>query len=407
LGLEAEEPLAELMGLVEFRTSAPESNGAINLAALLRSARKPSTIFPGNETANPPMKFRIFLVIASCLTSIVTGLVLPRGGSSVPSVTSRARPLIGLSMDTLKEERWQGDRDLFVARANELGADVLVQSANSDDTRQLSDVQALISRRVDVLVIVPHNGAAMAKAVNIAHDAGIPVIAYDRLITDCDLDLYMTFDNVKVGELQARFLLDRIGTGRQGKIVRIFGAKTDNNALLFKKGQDNVLIPFIKARTIDVVHEDWTQDWKPENAKKIANAAITKAGSAFDAILASNDGTAGGAIQALTEEGLAGRILVTGQDAELSACQRIVNGTQAMTIYKPLTQLARQAAEAGTKMARGKPVFTPGKIDNGRMEVPSILLDVVIVTKENMMETVIKDGFHTAAEVYGSAQPPP
>jgi len=352
------------------------------------------------------MKFRIFLVLASCITSVVTGLVLSRVGSSPESAKSRTKPLIGLSMDTLKEERWQGDRDLFVARARELGADVLVQSANSDDTRQISDVQALISRRVDVLVIVPHNGGAMAKAVNMAHDAGIPVLAYDRLITDCDLDLYMTFDNVKVGELQAQFLVDRLPKDRKSKIVRIFGAKTDNNALLFKKGQDNVLKPLINSGRIDVVHEDWTQDWKPENAKKIANAAITKAGSDFDAILASNDGTAGGAIQALSEEGVAGRILVTGQDAELSACQRIVNGTQAMTIYKPLTQLAKQAAEAATKLARSKPLFALGKIDNGKNEVPSILLDVVVVTKDNMMDTVIKDGFHTAADVYGDRPPP-
>ena len=351
------------------------------------------------------MKSRIFLVIASCVTSIVTGLVLSRSGSSTETARARVKPLIGLSMDTLKEERWQGDRDLFVARAKELGADVLVQSANSDDTRQISDVQALISRRVDVLVIVPHNGGAMAKAVNMAHDAGIPVLAYDRLITDCDLDLYLTFDNVKVGELQAQFLVDRLPKDGKKKIVRILGAKTDNNALLFKKGQDNVLTPLINSGLIEIVHEDWTQDWKPENAKKIANAAITKAGSNFDAILAANDGTAGGAIQALSEEGLAGRILVTGQDAELSACQRIVNGTQAMTIYKPLTQLAKQAAEAATKMARGKPVVALSKIDNGKTDVPSILLDVVVVTKDNMVDTVIKDGFHTAAEVYG-AQPP-
>src|SRR5436190_8390766 len=152
------------------------------------------------------MKFRVFLVVTSCVVSLITGFVLSRGGPSTKEVKTRAKPLVGLSMDTLKEERWQGDRDLFVARATELGAEVLVQSANSDDTRQIGDVQALISRRVDVLVIVPHNGGAMAKAVVMAHDAGIPVLAYDRLITDCDLDLYMTFDNVKVGELQAQFL---------------------------------------------------------------------------------------------------------------------------------------------------------------------------------------------------------
>lgn len=351
------------------------------------------------------MKFRIFLVVASCAVSLITGFVLSRGGSPLEVANARAKPLIGLAMDTLKEERWQGDRDLFVARANELGAEVLVQSANSDDTRQIGDVQALISRRVDVLVIVPHNGGAMAKAVNMAHDAGIPVLAYDRLITDCDLDLYMTFDNVKVGELQARFLVDRLQKDGKKKIVRIYGAKTDHNAVLFKQGQDNILGPLINKGEFEIVHEDWTQDWKPENAKKIANAAITKAGPNFDAILASNDGTAGGAIQALSEEGLAGKIPVTGQDAELSACQRIVNGTQAMTIYKPLSQLAKQAAEVAIRMAKGRPVFALSKINNGEIDVPSILLDVVVVTKENMMDTVIKDGFHKATEVYSG--PPP
>ena len=147
--------------------------------------------------------------------------------------------------------------------------------------------------------------------------------------------------------------------------MRIYGAKTDNNALLFKQGQDNVLAPYIERGDIDVVHEDWAEDWKPENAKRIVNAAITAHGDAFDAVLASNDGTAGGAIQALLEEGLAGKKLVTGQDAELVACQRIVDGTQAMTIYKPLKTLARNAAELAVRMAQRKVVVAPQTVNNG------------------------------------------
>jgi D-xylose transport system substrate-binding protein len=353
------------------------------------------------------MKFRIFLVVLSCLVSVITGFVIARGGASSPQAAAgKRKPLIGLSLDTLKEERWQGDRDLFVRRARELGADVLVQSANSDDTRQISDIQALISRRVDVLVIVPHNGGAMARAVDMAHEAGIPAVAYDRLITDSDLDLYMTFDNVKVGELQAQYAVDHLPKEGKKKIVRIFGAKTDHNALLYKEGQDHVIMPLMKKGEFEVVHEDWAQDWKPENAKKITNAAITEAGQNIDAILAANDGTAGGAIQALSEEGLAGKILVTGQDAELSACQRIANGTQAMTIYKPVSRLARQAAEVAVKLAKGKPVVATSEIDNGHGKVPSILLDVVVVTKENLRDTVVKDGFHRAEDIYrGTAQP--
>lgn len=345
---------------------------------------------------------RTFLVIVSCLLSVITGLILGRGSQSEKTLKPGRVPLIGLSLDTLKEERWQADRDLFEKRVKSLGGELLVQSANSDDTRQITDVQALISRGVDVLVIVPHNGAAMAKAVALAHEAGIPVLSYDRLITGCDLDLYMTFDNVKVGELQAKYLVEKISK-RPLKLVRVYGSKTDNNAALFKQGQDNVLLPLIQKGEVEVVHEDWAADWKPENAKKITNAAITRAGAGFDAILASNDGTAGGAIQALSEEGLAGKVSVTGQDAELAACQRIVNGAQAMTVYKPIAQLASRAAEVAFNLARRKPIFAPHAIDNGAGLVPSLFVDVVVVTRENMAETVIKDGFQLESNVYQGA----
>jgi D-xylose transport system substrate-binding protein len=349
------------------------------------------------------MKLRIALVVLSCLLSVITGLVLARsGGEQKGAATGRLR--IGLSMDTLKEERWQGDRDMFVRRAQDLGATVEVLSANSDDTRQIRDVEALLTSGIDALVIIPHDGAAMARAVELAHREGVPVLAYDRLITNSDLDLYMTFDNVKVGELQAQFLVDQLGSGGRKRVVRIYGSKTDNNAKLFKQGQDNVLEPLIKSGAVEVVHEDWAQDWRPENAKRITNSAITKAGQ-FDAILASNDGTAGGAIQALTEEGLAGKVLVTGQDAELAACQRIVGGTQSMTIYKPLSRLANQAAEVAVKLAKRQPIIAKAELDNGKVQVPSVLLDVISVTRENLDETVIADGFHKREAIYQGAAP--
>jgi D-xylose transport system substrate-binding protein len=345
------------------------------------------------------MKFRLSLVLASCVISLLTGLMVARGRA--PSVVpSKPGLLIGFAMDTLKEERFQKDRDIFVARAKELGANVLVQSANSDDARQISDVQTLISRNIAVLVLMPHNGAAMAKAVEMAHQAGIPVLAYDRLITGCDLDLYISFDNVKVGELQARFIVEHLPASGKMRLVRLYGSKTDHNAALFKEGQDHILKPYLETGRIEVIHEDWVQDWRPENAKKIVNAAITQHGANFDAILASNDGTAGGAIQALLEEGLAGKILVTGQDAELTACQRIAAGVQAMTIYKPLSKCARQAAEVAVKLAKAKPIVAAHSIPNGATEVPSIFVDVVSVTKENLIESVIKDCFHTYDQIY-------
>jgi D-xylose transport system substrate-binding protein len=233
-----------------------------------------------------------------------------------------------------------------------------------------------------------------------AHAEGIPVLSYDRLITDAETDLYITFDNIKVGELQAKFLAEKIPAGGKMRLIRIYGAKTDNNAKLFKQGQDNILQPLIDAGKVEVVFEDWAEDWKPENAKKITNAAITKAGQSIDAILASNDGTAGGAIQALIEEGLAGKVIVTGQDADLAACQRIVAGTQTMTVYKPLTLLAKRAADLAYKLAKRQPLIAKAETDNGKVAVPSVLLDIVAVTKDNIRDTVVKDGFRKEAEVF-------
>jgi D-xylose transport system substrate-binding protein len=354
------------------------------------------------------MKVRVALVILSLVLSVLIGLALSRGGGGVGEAPRGSRgavarpPLVGFSMDTLKEARWQKDRDLFVRRVEDRGGEVLVQSANSDDTRQIQDVKSLITAGVDVLVVIPHDGAAMAEAVRLAHEAGIPVVAYDRIITDCDLDLYVSFDNVRVGEMQARWLVDRLPASGRSRIVRVYGAPTDNNARLFKRGQDNVLGPEIERGRIEVIHEDWAEDWSPANAKRIVNAAITRHGTDFAAILASNDGTAGGAIQALKEAGGVGSILVTGQDADLVACQRIAAGTQSMTIYKPIRALAERAAEIALDVARGRFVVADGVVSNGAKEVPSVLLEVIAVDRDNLRETVVADGFHPAESVFGT-----
>jgi D-xylose transport system substrate-binding protein len=346
------------------------------------------------------MKARLTLVVISLVLSILIGLSLAQRGSGDAGANRRGKVRIGLSLDTLKEARWQADRDMFVRRAGELGATVQVLSANGDDTVQISDVEKLITSHVDVLVIVPHDGTAMAKAVRLAHDADIPVIAYDRIIRDSDLDLYVSFDNVRVGELQARFVADHLPARKPARVVRIYGAKTDNNASLFKAGQDSVIDPLVKSGAIEVVHEDWAEDWKPENAKRIVNAAITAKGPRIDAVLASNDGTAGGAVQALSEEGLAGKVLVTGQDADLVALQRIAAGTQTMTIYKPLHTLAQGAADLAVKMATGKPVIARSTVNNGATDVPAVLFDVVTVTKDNIEATVVKDGLYRREDIF-------
>jgi D-xylose transport system substrate-binding protein len=305
---------------------------------------------------------------------------------------------IGLSLDTLKEERWQHDRDLFVAKVKALGADVLVQAANSNDALQNSQAENLLTEGVNVLVVVPHNGKSCATIVDSAHKLGVPVIAYDRLIMNSDLDLYISFDNVKVGEYQADYLVKR---QPKGNYVLIGGAPTDNNALLFRKGQMNVLDPLIKKGDIKIVADQWADDWLPVKALQIMENALTKNHNQVDAVVVSNDGTAGGAIQALGEQNLSGKVLVSGQDADVAGCQRIVAGTQSMTVYKPIKKLAEKAAEIAVAMANKQALTDPTTtVNNGKKDVTSILIEPVQVDKGNMDSTVIADGFQKKEDVY-------
>jgi D-xylose transport system substrate-binding protein len=315
-----------------------------------------------------------------------------------PASSAGKKIRIGFSMDTLKEERWHRDRDLLVKRAGELGAEVLVQAANGNDALQNSQAENMLTQGVDVLLVAPHNGKTAAMIVEAAHRAGVPVIAYDRLINDADVDLYMSFDNERVGEMQAEYLVAR---RPRGNYVVIGGAPTDNNALLYHEGQKKVLEPFVSRGDIRIVSDQWARDWLAVEALKIMENALTRSDNKVDAVVAANDGVAGGAIQALAEQNLAGSTLVSGQDAELSACQRIAAGTQSMTVYKPIERLAFKAAEVAVKMARRQPhgEATRG-ISNGKIDVPSILLPPVAVDKNNLVSTVIADGYQKLEDVY-------
>ncbi len=338
------------------------------------------------------------LVFSASLLACVQPAQQPGGGGSGGARTGPVR--IGLSMDTLKEERWQRDRDLFVARAKELGAEVLVQSANGDDRVQVQQADNLLTQGVDVLVVIPHNGEVAATIVESAKARNVPVISYDRLIRSSEPALYISFDNEKVGEMQARYLLER---APKGNYVLIGGAPTDNNALLFRKGQMNVLKPAIDRGDVKVVSDQWAKDWLASEALRICEDALTKSNRDVAAVVASNDATAGGAISALETAGVAGKVLVSGQDADLAGLQRIIAGKQSMTVYKPVHLLARRAAEAAVALARGEQVDAPARINNGKVDVPSILLEPIVVDKANIEETVVKDGYQKREAVYQNA----
>jgi D-xylose transport system substrate-binding protein len=343
------------------------------------------------------MTARVILVFLLTTSLLMIGCVCGPGENCQKQATPGKRIRIGFSMDTLKEERWQRDRDLFVAHAKELGADVDVQAANGDDRVQTQQAENLLTQGVDVLVVVPHNSEIAASIVDAAKRQCVPVVSYDRLIRNSDVDVYISFDNVKVGELQAKYLMDR---APRGNYVLIGGAPTDNNAKLFRQGQMNVLQPAVDRGDIRIVADQWAKDWQPSEALKHTENALTQASNKVAAVVASNDGTAGGAVQALAAQGLAGRVLVSGQDAELAGVQRVVEGTQSMTIYKPIKPLATQAAEAAIALARGEQPKANGSVNNGIKNVPSILLEPVVVDKSNVVDTVIKDGYHKVEDVY-------
>jgi D-xylose transport system substrate-binding protein len=305
--------------------------------------------------------------------------------------------VIGFSMDTLKEERWQRDKELFEAKVKELGAEVKTLAANGDDAAQLSQAEQLISEGVDVLVVVPHNAEASAAIVEKAHKEGIPVISYDRLIKNAEVDYYVSFDNVRVGEMQAKAIVEK---APKGNYVYIGGADTDNNAHLFREGAMNVLKPLEEKGDIKIVYDQFSKEWKPEEALKNMENALTANNNNIQAVVAANDGTAGGVIQALAAQGLAGKVPVSGQDAELAALQRIVEGTQTMTVYKPIHMIATKAAEMAVALAKGEKIETNQTVSNGKIDVPSVLLDPIAVTKENVLDTVIKDGYHKLEDVF-------
>ncbi len=297
---------------------------------------------------------------------------------------------IGYLMDSLKVERWQTDLDTFQKRAKELGAEVLVETAEGNDDLQLQQSRKLMDSGVKVLVLVPHDTDKAARIVNAARARHVPVICYERLVRNSDVDFFVGSNAEVIGELQASTLA-RLAP--KGNYVLIGGSPSDANARVLREGQLRVLKPLVDNGDIKIVADGWAVDWDPAEAYTIMSRALTSTNGDVTAVIASNDGTAGGAIQALQEHKLAGKVFVSGQDADLAAIIRILDGTQTMTVYKPLGLQAKLAAEAAVNLAAGNPVKNAVSIANGTKSVQAIYLSPVVVTKENVRQTVIKDGF--------------
>lgn len=304
---------------------------------------------------------------------------------------------IGLSFDSYVIERWQRDRDVFVYTSEALGAEVNVQNANGDVEKQISQIEYFIQKEMDVIVIIAVDSKACAEVVERAKEAGIKIVAYDRLLITSDVDLYISFDNEKVGALMAEALIDNIPEG--GNIITIFGPTTDYNVQLVEQGLREVT----KDANLNVIYSVNAVNWLAEEAYYAVNESLLITPE-IDGVFCGNDNLATEAVRALSENRMAGNVIVTGQDAELAACQRIVEGTQTMTVYKPVDKLAKAAAEYAIKLAKGESIEVSTTINDGVWDVPYVKLEPIGVNKDNMEEIIIDGGFQKREDVYLNIQ---
>ncbi|MDO8184201.1 sugar ABC transporter substrate-binding protein [Conexibacter sp. JD483] len=314
---------------------------------------------------------------------------------------------IALLLPENKTARYESqDRPLFEAQIRRLCPDceVIYSNAEQDASQQQQQAEAAITNGARVLVLDPVDGRAAAAIATRAKQSNIGVIAYDRAIENADVDYYISFDNARVGELQAQALVDKLRRdGRTGDIVMINGAPTDPNAALFKRGAHSV---FDTAEGIRIGKEYDTPDWSPDRAQTEMEQAITALGrNNFVGVYAANDGTAGGAIAAMRSNGIDPATRpTTGQDAELAGIQRIVAGQQYMTIYKAIKPEAEDAAQLAVDLLNGRDSsIVNQRVNNGMKDVPSVILDPVPVTAENIRDTVVRDGFWTVQQICTSA----
>jgi D-xylose transport system substrate-binding protein len=316
-----------------------------------------------------------------------------------------AKPKIGLSFSDFATERWPRERDQMTTQLKAAGYDVLVQEANHDAKLQNDQVKNMVTQGAKVIIAVAEDGDSLATAVDEVAKKGVKVLAYDRLIKSANIAAYVSFDNVDVGRNQAKGVL---AVKSAGNFVLLGGSPTDNNAHLFRQGQMEILQPLIDSGKIKIVADQWVENWDPANAKKLMENILTATHKKFDAVVASNDGTALGALEAMKVAGMAGKVPISGQDATEAGCNSIARGELTVTILKDTRKLTPLAVDLAVKLAKKeaipdlKPyelaVLTGDKTKTG--SVPCEFLQVFQVTKDNLKQLVVDSGFQTYEGVY-------
>lgn len=305
---------------------------------------------------------------------------------------------IGFLLPNLTDARYPKDRDFLAAKVKELGGTVEIGDANNDPNLQEQQAKQMLDNGVKVLVVTAVNQNLAAAIVRMAHDKGVKVIAYERLIQQCDLDYFVSFDHFVVGKQQATYAIQKVP---DGNYILISGDKRDKNAELIKQGQREILAPLIKSGKVNVMYDVFVEDWDAESAYKEVFTALNLSGKKADVVLCANDGMAGGVIRALQDFQPGYPAIVTGLDADLPACRRIVQGKQSMTIYKPFKKQAEIAGTLAMKIAmHEKYTDNLSKTNNGMVDVPTIQLESVPVDNANIKSTIIADGMYKETDIY-------
>ena len=343
---------------------------------------------------------KVLIALLICISlSVAACSVKPVGDESEVESTKDEKIQIGMCFDSFVIERWIRDRDVFVSMAKELGAEVNFQNANGEIQEQIKQIEYFIEKKVDVIVIICIDSESLKDVVKKAKSAGIKVIAYDRLLVDSDVDLYISFDNEMVGRMMGQALVDEGIAGK--KVLMLGGSMADNNVSLVEGAFEKVM----KENDVEILDRFHADGWKAELASDYVYShpdLVTEA----DAIMCGNDNVASAVVPILAEQRLAGSTLVTGQDADLEACQRIVEGTQLVTIYKPVEKLAQKAAECAIKLAKGEelPSDEITTMQNGSYNITYLGLEPIAVTGKNIDDVIIGSGFHSKEDVYLNVQ---
>jgi D-xylose transport system substrate-binding protein len=329
---------------------------------------------------------------------------------------AKSKIKVGLSFSDFATERWKKENDLMTSLLKAKGYDVVYAEANHDVKLQNDQIDNMVSQGVKGLIIIAEDGDAAATAVDKAAKAGVKVLAYDRLIKSANIAAYLSFNNTEVGKAEADGVMKAMGLpgstvwtkDNPAKVVMSGGSPTDNNAVLVRNGQMEIVQPLLDAGVVKIVADQWVDNWDPATAEKMMENILTAQQNKIDAVVASNDGTALGELQAMKAQGLAGKVPISGQDATADGCNSIVKGEQTVSVYKDTRLLSPKAVDMMDALLKGQSVsgltqYTMAELTNDKTKTGNVManfLPVVQVTKDNVYDIVVKSCFQSYDDVY-------